>query len=72
MLDEHTTLGNYREDDYEVDEGCNYRPKVIVKSTHTCRYCGERGLKWTRHNELWLLGDGKKVHKCPVNPYKEK
>ena len=40
------------------------RPRLV-----TCRCCGTSGLKWMRHGEKWLVGDGVTLHDCPVNPY---
>lgn len=56
-----------------AEEGWSSTPLHRSKRL-TCKYCGEKGLLWTLHKEdnRMLLGDGKKIHICPVNPYKEK
>lgn len=55
-----------------AEEGWSSTPLRKTKKI-TCKYCGEKGLKWTLHKgNRMLLGDGEKIHICPVNPYKEK
>ena len=41
-------------------------------TTRSCRCCGASGLVWMRSGGRWLLGDGKRIHQCPVNPYAPK
>jgi len=51
-----------------AEEGWGGKPLRKTKLL-TCKYCGEKGLKWTLVNKRWLLGDGASPHNCPVNPY---
>ncbi|MCK9435326.1 MAG: hypothetical protein M0R32_11095 [Candidatus Cloacimonetes bacterium] len=51
-----------------AEEGWGGKPLRKTKLI-TCKYCGEKGLKWTLVNEKWLLGDGITPHQCKVNPY---
>ena len=41
----------------------------MVKKAKTCRYCGLEGLSWMFINGWYMLGDGRKIHECPANPF---
>jgi len=43
-------------------------PLCRPQRTKTCRCCGETRLVWMAIQGRWVLGNGRTVHSCPVNP----
>lgn len=60
--------GNYVEE-FNDPEDFDCAPPAL---NLICKFCNRENLHWELRNDKWRMCDDQGIHKCPINPLKEK